>query len=175
VTILLAAWRLSRPLAAAVTGILMSACLGGLTLAAAILRALITHDDGTASVAPLDAVAVVSQAARARGVALDVRIGPGIEQVPAPVRDRLLAIVTATLTLAKPGEASLTIHGAAPSTTATICLPLAVPAQRLQREASTAATELAASVGGAARTDLEPLDADRVWLEITWESEAASA
>jgi hypothetical protein len=35
VTILLAAWRLSRPLAAPVTGILMSACLGGLTLAAA--------------------------------------------------------------------------------------------------------------------------------------------
>ncbi len=138
-------------------------------VAAGVLRALITHDDGTTAVAPLDAAARASDAAQAHGVVPDLRIDPDIEQVPAAVRDRLLSILTATLAMARPGEASLTMHGSAAAATGTVCLPVAVPAEALHRQASAAASELAATVGGTARADLEQLGTDRVWLQIAWE------
>ena len=48
-------------------------------MAAGVIRALITHDDGTASVASLDAVATVSEAAENRRIVLDLHVDPSID------------------------------------------------------------------------------------------------
>lgn len=137
-------------------------------VAAGVVRALITHDDGTASVASLDAVATVSEAAENRRIVLDLQVDPSIDGLPRPARDHLLSILTRTLSRAKVGEASLTLLGSDSTATVTACLPLAIPAEELQRQTDAAAAELMAVVGGTAEADLERLDSGLVWLEVKW-------
>jgi signal transduction histidine kinase len=138
-------------------------------VAAGVLRAMITHDGATTSTAALDAVAAMSEAARINEVVPDPHIGPDFEEIPEPVRERLLAILTATLALGNPGEANLTIGGSTVQATATVCLPTSRSCEELRRDAAAAAAELVAAVGGNAVADTERVDEDRVWLQIEWE------
>ncbi len=137
-------------------------------VAAGIVRTLITHDDGTATPASLDAVATLSEVAQRCGVTLDLHVDPNVEHLPDSVRDRLLSILAAALAAARPGEASVTLLGSESTATATVCLALAIPPERLRDRATADAAELATATNGAAEADLEQLDDDRAWLEVKW-------
>jgi hypothetical protein len=138
-------------------------------IAAGVLRAMIKHDAATTSTAALDAVATLSEAAQTNNVVPDPHIGPDFQEIPEPVRERMLSVLAAALQLGAPGEANLTVHGSSHWAAATVCLPTTSPAEHLQRQAAAAAAELAAVAGGSAFAEAEQVDADRMWLQIRWQ------